>query len=61
MKQPDNYVGRIVATIFSFGIYMYWWYYNQMDVPNKHFAVNWAQEDELLKAVDAFSWRSQQR
>jgi Domain of unknown function (DUF4234) len=55
VKQPDNYVGRIVAAIFSFGIYMFWWYYNQMEVPNKHFAVNWAQEDELVKVVNAFS------
>ena len=55
VKQPDNYVGRIVATIFSFGIYMFWWYYNQIEVPNKHFAVNWAQEDELVRVVNAFS------
>jgi len=26
-----------------------------MEEPNKHFADNWAQEDELVKAVDAFS------
>jgi hypothetical protein len=32
-----------------------WWYYDQMEEPNKHFADNWAQEDELVKAVDAFS------
>ena len=55
VKRPDNYASRIVATIFSFGIYMFWWYYNQMEEPNKHFVRNWAQEDELLKAVDAFS------
>ncbi len=55
LKRPDNYVGRILATIFSFGIYMFWWYYNQMEEPNKHFADNWAQEDELVKAVDALS------
>jgi Domain of unknown function (DUF4234) len=61
VKQPDNYVGRIVAAIFSFGIYMFWWYYNQMEVPNKHFAGNWAQEDQLVRAVDALSWNSQQR
>ena len=54
VKQPDNYVGRIVATIFSFGIYTFWWYYNQMEVPNKHFAVNWAEEDQLVRAVYAF-------
>ena len=55
VKRPDNYVGRIVAAIFSFGIYMFWWYYNQMEEPNRHFAGNWAQEDELVKAVAAFS------
>jgi hypothetical protein len=54
VKGPDNYVGRIVAAILSFGIYMFWWFYNQMDEPNKHFAVNWTQEDQLVKAVTAF-------
>jgi hypothetical protein len=55
VKRPDNYPGRIVAAIFSLGIYMLWWYYNQMEEPNRHFAGNWAQEDELVKAVDALS------
>ena len=49
----DNYLGRILATIFTFGIYMFWWFYNQMDEPNKHFTSNWAQEDYLVNAVDA--------
>jgi hypothetical protein len=55
VKGPDNYVGRFVATVFSFGIYMFWWYYDQMQVPNKHFAANWVQEDELAQAVSATS------
>ena len=55
VKAPDNYVGRILATIFTFGIYMFWWFYNQMAEPNKHFASNWAQEDHLVNAVDAVS------
>jgi|SRR5689334_1439118 Domain of unknown function (DUF4234) len=53
VKGPDNYVGRILAAIFTLGIYMFWWFYNQMDEPNKHFTSNWAQEDELVNAVDA--------
>jgi hypothetical protein len=44
VKRPDNYLGRILATIFTLGIYMFWWFYNQMDEPNKHFTSNWAQE-----------------
>jgi len=53
VKRPDNYAGRIVAAIVSLGIYMFWWFYNQMQEPNKHFAANWTQEDELVKAVTA--------
>jgi len=55
VKGLDNYVGRILAAIFTLGIYMFWWFYNQMEEPNKHFTSNWAQEDELVKAVDALS------
>jgi len=55
VKHPDNYVGRILAAIFTLGIYMFWWFYNQMDEPNKHFTSNWAQEDELVTTVDAMS------
>jgi len=53
VKQPDNYVGRIVATVFTLGIYAIWWTYNQMEEPNRHFRVNWAQEDALAVAVQA--------
>jgi hypothetical protein len=55
VKGPDNYAGRIVAAIFTLGIYLFWWYYNQMDEPNKHFASNWAHEQELVTAVEKFS------
>jgi hypothetical protein len=55
VKGPDNYAGRILAAIFTLGIYMFWWFYNQMEEPNKHFASNWAQEDQLVKAVEALS------
>ena len=51
MKGQNNYVGRIVASIFSFGIYLFWWYYNQMNHPNQHFQTNWVQEDALVAAV----------
>ena len=53
VKGKDNYVGRIVATICSLGIYMLWWFYNQMEEPNKHFRTNWVQEDALVSAVRA--------
>jgi uncharacterized membrane protein YpjA len=43
----------VVATIFTLGIYAFWWYYNQMTDPNNHFRVNWASEDALVAAVYA--------
>ena len=55
VKGPDNYLGRILAAIFSLGIYMFWWFYNQMEEPNKHFASNGGQEEELVNAVEAVS------
>jgi hypothetical protein len=53
VKGQDNYVGRIIATICSFGFYMFWWFYNQMEEPNRHFRENRVQEDALADAVRA--------
>jgi hypothetical protein len=53
VKAADNYVGRIVALVVSLGIYGLWWFYNQMDVPNRHFQANWQHEDILAAAVQA--------
>ncbi|HUO49665.1 MAG TPA: DUF4234 domain-containing protein [Acidimicrobiales bacterium] len=53
VKGEDNYVGRIVATVFSLGIYGFWWLYDQMEAPNRNFEGNWPQEDALMAAVGA--------
>jgi hypothetical protein len=53
VKGHHNYVGRIVAAFFSFGIYFLWWFYDMMEEPNRHFRTNWAQEDALAAAVAA--------
>jgi hypothetical protein len=53
VKGAHNYVGRIVAAIFTVGIYLLWWYYNMMAEPNQHFYTNWSQEDALAAAVQA--------
>ena len=53
VKGENNYVGRIVATVFSLGIYLFWWYYNQMNDPNRHFESNWLQEDAMVSAIRA--------
>jgi len=53
VKAPHNYVGRIAAVIFSFGLYFLWWFHDMMTEPNRHFYTNWLQEDALAVAVQA--------
>jgi hypothetical protein len=53
LKQKHNYVGRIIATIFTCGIYFYWWEYNVMVDGNRHFAHNWVWEDDLAQGVQS--------
>jgi hypothetical protein len=53
VKGYHNYAGRVVAAVFSFGIYFLWWFYNMMNEGNEHFYTNWAQEDALVGAVQA--------
>lgn len=55
VKREHNYVGRVLALVFSFGIYGFWWWYNMLEEPNRHFHTNWAQEDALAQAVQALS------
>lgn len=54
VKGKHNYAGRIVATIFTIGIYLLWWFYNLMNEPNHHFEENWSWENSLASAVQAF-------
>lgn len=53
VKGRQNYAGRIVAVVFSFGIYFLWWFHDMMVEPNHHFYTNWAQEDALAATVQA--------
>jgi hypothetical protein len=51
LKGRQNYVGRIIATIFTFGIYGLWWEYDVMTEGNRHFEENWRWEDDLAAAT----------
>jgi hypothetical protein len=53
LHPPQNYLGRVLAAIFTCGIYSIFWLYNVMDDGNRHFATNWAWEDSLAQAVQA--------
>ena len=51
VKGQQNYAGRIVASIFTCGIYGLWWEYDLMIDVNRHFGHNWPWEDALASAV----------
>jgi len=55
VKSPDNYVGRIIATIASCGFYTLWWWCDMQRVGDQHFAVNWTWEYHLAQAVQQLS------
>lgn len=51
MKERHNYVGRVVATLLTCGIYALWWQYNIMVEANDHYDHNWRWEDALASSV----------
>ena len=50
-KGNHSYGGRIVASIFTGGLYFLWWLADIMREGNNHFQANWVWEDELANAV----------
>jgi hypothetical protein len=52
IKGKHNYVGRIIASIATCGIYSYWWTYDLQVDGNRHLEQNWPWEDALLAAVN---------
>lgn len=51
LHTAHNYVGRIIATVVTCGIYTLWWQYDIMTETNRHFERDWAWEDSLAHAV----------
>jgi hypothetical protein len=55
IKGEHNYVARIIVSIVTVLIYLFWWTYNMMNEPNRHFEVNWEWEDSLADAAQALA------
>ncbi|HZJ26107.1 MAG TPA: DUF4234 domain-containing protein [Acidimicrobiia bacterium] len=53
LHTAHNYVGRIVVTLVTCGIYALWWEYDIMTETNRHFEQDWAWEDSLAHAVQS--------
>jgi hypothetical protein len=52
-KQAHNYVGRILAVVFTLGIYSLWWVADLMREGNADFQQDYAWEDALEQGVTA--------
>src|SRR5438309_11404759 len=50
-KGAHNYVGRIIATICSLGVYALWWWADIMREGNDHLQETWAWEDNLSQVI----------
>jgi len=50
-KGRNGYVGRVVATVATCGIYTLWWWVDQQRDGDAHYAANWPWEDALAQAV----------
>jgi hypothetical protein len=51
LKAKHNYAGRVVASLLTCGIYLFWWTYDVMVEGNRHFEHNWRWEDDLAASV----------
>jgi hypothetical protein len=51
VKGKQNYGGRIVASIFTCGIYLFWWLYDMQVEGNRHVEGNWPFEDALVAGL----------
>jgi len=55
VKGKQNYVGRIIATVLTCGIYHLWWLYDMEVEGNRHVEAVWPWEDALAGAVQAMA------
>lgn len=53
IKGRQDYTGRIIASIFTCGIYVLWWTYDMQVEGNTHVAQNAAWEDAVVTALPA--------
>jgi hypothetical protein len=51
VKGKHNYGGRVIASLFTCGIYLFWWVYDMQVEGNRHVEGNWPFEDSLVAAV----------
>jgi hypothetical protein len=53
VKGKHNYAGRVIASVFTCGIYLFWWLRDMQVEGNRHVEGNWPFEDAVVAAVAA--------
>ena len=51
-KDPHNYVGRLLATVFTAGVYSLWWVADLMREGNTNYQQGYAWEDALKRSLE---------
>jgi hypothetical protein len=52
VKGPQNYVARVIVSILTCGIYVFWWIYDMQVEGNRHLEVNWPFDNAIVEAVE---------
>jgi hypothetical protein len=53
VKGQQNYVARVIVSVVTCGIYLFWWIYDMQVEGNRHLEGNWPFDDAVAGAVDA--------
>ncbi|MFM7224388.1 MAG: hypothetical protein ACKO1Y_02980 [Actinomycetota bacterium] len=50
-RAPHNDAARIIVSLLTCGLYVFWWQYDVMTEGNRHFTADWRYEDGLAASV----------
>lgn len=51
VKGQQSYVARVIVSVLTCGIYVFWWIYDMQVDGNRHLEVNWLFDDDVVRAV----------
>ena len=52
VKGQQNYVARVIVSILTCSIYVFWWIYNMQVDGNRHLEMNWPYDNSIVEAVE---------
>jgi hypothetical protein len=52
VKGRQDYVARVIVSVVTCGVYVFWWIYDMQVDGNRHLEVNWPFDDSIVAAVE---------